>query len=177
MEIILAENISDEEVLSRLNAQLPDGIRILFCRTLSDKEPPIMSKVSAAQYLLELPAFLPEEEFQHQWTAFLCQETILATKIGKVKGRRQEKQVNIRPGIYDWSFCPDKAFTVRLLCACGGELNLKPDTLAWKFYDFCLPGMPQKAEELHYREKITRTAFYGQEEGTWVNYSQIPEKE
>lgn len=166
MEIKTEKDISDEALMTALSKELPEGIRIVGVSTLADSEPPIMAKVTAASYVIELPDAL--ESWEQALQTFLGTEQILLKKMGKVHGRKREIEVDVKPWIYSWKMID--GHTMELLCACGSVQNLKPDLLIHELFSSL--GL----SNLNYSEKITRTAFYGQENGQFVNYSRT-EKE
>lgn len=167
MEIRTDADISDETLMQDLTRELPEGIRLISCRTLEDKEPPIMAKIQAASYTIRL-------KDDRDWTdivgAYLAQDSIRLTKIGKVHGRKQEIEVEVRPWIYDWHM--EDEHTLVLICASGSEKNLKPDLLIYALYR----SMGEE-DSLKYSEHITRTALYGFKTGetgpgmTLIDYS------
>ena len=148
MEISLEKEMSDAEVLQRLAAQLPEGLTILFCRDGQNEKGEAMARVKAAQYRILLPEI--DERTAH-WDAFLQQEKILVTKLGKVRGRKQKVEVDIKPWIYEAALNANGE--LRLLCACGSEENLKPDLLVQAFYDFI------GQSELQFEEQIIRESI------------------
>ena len=161
MEIKTEKDISDTELLQSLSRELPEGIRLLGCQTLDEKEPPIMAKIQAAAYRIDLPE---ERDWTEPVNEFLSQESIRLTKIGKIKGRKQEVEVEVRPWIYSWTLTDPH--TLELVCASGSEQNLKPDLLIYALYRFI------GAEDLKYREHITRCSLFGRDpQGNLINYS------
>ena len=150
MEIKLEQDMDDEVVLSQLNTQLPEGLKILSCCTIPDQGPSAMAKVQAALYRIRFPEGM-------EWVGivddFTRQDTILLTKMGKVRGRKQQVQVNIKPWIYDLQFEDER--TILLLCACGSEQNLKPELLVHEIY------RQIGREDLKFSEEMSRMELYG----------------
>ena len=161
MEFRTETDISDQEVMDRLSKELPEGIRILSCRTIPDKEPPIMAKIQAAGYQILLPE---DRDWSDAVAKFLDRPSIMLKKMGKVRGRKQEIEVEVRPWIYEWKM--EDPHTLSLICACGSEQNLKPDLLINELYQ-----QSGELEKLRYAESICRTALYGRKEGKLINYS------
>lgn len=150
MEIKLEQDMEDAVLMERLNQQLPQGLRILDCRSIEEGGPSAMARVQAALYRIRFPE---GEEWVGIVDDLLRQEQILLTKVGKVRGRKQQVQVDIKPWIYDLQF--EDGRTVLLLCACGSEQNLKPELLVHEIYKRI------GREDLKYQEEMSRLELYG----------------
>ena len=87
--------------------------------------------------------------------------------MGKVRGRKQRVEVDVKPLIFDWQL--EDAQTLLLLCACGSEQNLKPDLLVHALYQ------QMGREELKFEEQITRLELFGKSEFGFQSLS-YPEK-
>ena len=114
-----------------------------------------MAQVQAALYRIVFPS-----EEGTSWPAliddYMRQESILLQKMGKVRGRKQRVEVDVKPLIFDWQL--EDAQTLLLLCACGSEQNLKPDLLVHALYQ------QMGREELKFEEQITRLELFGKSE-------------
>ncbi len=98
--------------------QIPDG-----------KANNAMTLVAAADYTLRFrDSHEPEMEWESRLNDYFAQETIMALK----KTKHSEKEVNIRPMIYDWSV---NSGTVFLKLAAGSVENLKPNLVMDMFLD------------------------------------------
>ncbi len=150
MEIKIEQDMDDAVVLERLNEQLPVGLQILDCRTIEEQGPSAMAKVQAALYRIRFPE---GEEWVGIIDDFVRQEQIFLTKLGKVRGRKQQVKVDIKPWIYDLQFEDER--TVLLLCACGSEQNLKPELFVHEIYKQI------GKEKLKYSEEMSRLELYG----------------
>lgn len=150
MEIKIEQDMDDAIVMQRLNQELPTGLKILDCRTISEQGSSAMAKVQAALYRIRFPEGA-------EWVGivddFVRQEKIFLTKLGKVKGRKQKVQVDIKPWIYDLQFEDEQ--TILLLCACGSEQNLKPELFVHEIYK------QVGREDLKYSEEMTRLELFG----------------
>lgn len=153
MEIKLEQEMTDEAVLTQLNAQLPEGLHISACRTIEDQGPSAMAKVQAALYRIRFAQGL-------EWAGivddFMKQEKILVKKLGKVRGRKQQIEVDIKPWIYDLQIEDER--TILLLCACGSEQNLKPELLVQEIY------RQIGREDLQFTEQMFRLELFGKSE-------------
>ena len=161
MEFRIEQDMDDQVILKNLSRELPEGITIISCRTIPDKEPPIMAKIQAAAYRIELP---DDRDWSSSVETFMNRPSIILKKMGKVRGRKQEIEVEVRPWIYEWKM--EDPHTLYLICASGSEQNLKPDLLIYELY-----RQSNDEEKLKYSESICRVAMYGKVDGKLVNYS------
>lgn len=104
---------------------MTEGVEALSYRLLPDTAANAMSLVAAADYTLRFrEGYEPEDpaSFVRGLKDFLKQEQILVMK----KTKKGEKEVNIRPMIYEMEADEEKIF---LKIAAGSAANLKPDVL------------------------------------------------
>ncbi len=119
---------SSESMIRKMNDVMADGMEILSFRRLPDQAKTAMSVVAAAEYFLG-----PREDVWDNWQMdmerFLHQETIMVLK----KTKKNEKEVDIRPLIYNWQM---EENGVRLMLAAGSMDNLKPELLLEAFFRY-----------------------------------------
>lgn len=127
MEVLSSE--SSAEMIRRFQSVMADGFEVISYKKLPDTAKNAMSIVAAADYLL-----IPKEErltgfpdWRPSLQAFLKRETIPVIK----KTKKSEKEVDIRPMIYESDLREDGLF-VRL--ASGSAENLKPELLLEAFF-------------------------------------------
>ena len=127
MEVLSSE--SSAEMIRRFQSVMADGFEIVSYKRLPDTAKNAMSIVAAADYLL-----IPKEErltgfpdWRSSLQTFLEQETIPVLK----KTKKSEKEVDIRPMIYESRLREDGVF-VRL--ASGSAENLKPELMLEAFF-------------------------------------------
>lgn len=127
MEVLSSE--SSAEMIRRFQSVMADGFEVVSYKKLPDTAKNAMSIVAAADYLL-----IPKEErlagfsdWRPSLQAFLKRETIPVLK----KTKKSEKEVDIRPMIYESELREDGLF-VRL--ASGSAENLKPELLLEAFF-------------------------------------------
>lgn len=159
LDIELADSITSEEAVRRLNEVMADGIDIISFRQIDeDKKSSGMTIVAAADYLV-----VPKEAedlaltehnsteplFPISWmqygAAFMAQPEIVVMK----KTKRSEKEADIKPMIYDFLMEPSG---IRLKLAAGSEANLKPDLVMETF----LTSIHEENLPVHYH----RTEVY-----------------
>lgn len=140
-DIELTASVPSAEAVRRMNEAGVEGIEVLSFRQISEeKKMTGMTILAGADYLVsvksgELPGVW-KERFQN----FLSQKEICVVK----QTKRSEREVDIRPLIYDWELRGDSIF---LRLAAGSSENLKPDLVIETFLsDLCDAGLMQQTE-------------------------------
>ena len=150
-DIEITEPIASEKAVAQLNAVMVEGIEVIsFKEISSDKKASGMTIVAAADYKVTFP-----ETFQHaeeirmlpdNWKnkveTFMAQPEIVVLK----KTKRSEKEVDIKPMIYQMSAMNDGIY---LYLATGSEQNLKPDLVAKAFLRFAGEGPDEVPVYIH----------------------------
>lgn len=93
MEVEMAGEISPEEFAEKLNACLPDGLKVRRCAPVPDSAPALMAKVAEAGYDITAP----NTDLTQAVEAFLKAEEVMVEKRSKTKTRL----VNIRPMVHE----------------------------------------------------------------------------
>ena len=93
MEMEMAGEISPEEFAEKLNACLPDGLKVRRCAPVPDSAPALMAKVAEAGYDITAP----NADLTQAVEAFLKAEEVMVEKRSKTKTRL----VNIRPMVHE----------------------------------------------------------------------------
>ena len=93
MEVEMAGEISPEEFAEKLNACLPDGLKVRRCASVPDSAPALMAKVAEAGYDITAP----NADLTRAVEAFLKAEEVMVEKRSKTKTRL----VNIRPMVHE----------------------------------------------------------------------------
>lgn len=93
MEVEMAGEISPEEFAEKLNACLPDGLKVRCCAPVPDSAPALMAKVAEAGYDITAP----NTDLTQAVEAFLKAEEVMVEKRSKTKTRL----VNIRPMVHE----------------------------------------------------------------------------
>ena len=93
MEVEMAGEISPEEFAEKLNACLPDGLKVRRCAPVPDSAPALMAKVAEAGYDITAP----NADLTQAVEAFLKAEEVMVEKRSKTKPRL----VNIRPMVHE----------------------------------------------------------------------------
>ena len=135
-DIELSAPINSGEAVRRMNEACVEGIEVVSFRQIpEEKKMTGMTILAAADYLVQPKnnsGFLPED-----WTArfetFLAQSQIRIVK----QTKRSEKEVDIRPMIYNWEIRGNSVF---MQLAAGSAQNLKPDLVMEAFCRYLDPG-------------------------------------
>ena len=93
MEVEMAGEISPEEFAEKLNACLPDGLKVRRCASVPDSAPALMAKIAEAGYDITAP----NADLTQAVEAFLKAEEVMVEKRSKTKTRL----VNIRPMVHE----------------------------------------------------------------------------
>ena len=132
VDIEVKSTDSSEEMLRRINEVMVDGSEVLSYRLLPDDADNAMSIVSAADYRLRFrEGYEPEDwrDFMDGLLSFMKQEQILIIK----KTKKSEKEVDIRPMIYELHEEDDHAIFLKV--ATGSAANLKPLAVIQAYMD------------------------------------------
>jgi len=158
-DLELTEDVPCEEILERLNRQMPEDVSILSVHALPDKSKNAMASVCAAKYFVffkELNAsVIPDMDFWNQKIQeFLNRDEIPAEK----KTKKSTRTIDLKPLVYEFScreitkdfkaehpFFPDteEEFMVKtkdpvfsVFLSAGSEENIPPDFLFGEFMNF-----------------------------------------
>lgn len=159
LDIELTEPISSADAVHQMNAVMVEGIDIVsFVEISDDKKQSGMTIVAAADYLA-LPksgSTYEGDSFPESWREsidrFMSQEQIVVWK----KTKRSEKEVDIKPMIYDFQWREDGLF---LRLATGSEQNLKPELVMETFAKYAKLSEPESGFRYH------RLEVYAQKDG------------
>lgn len=128
MDIRIEGDITDEEIMNRLNAVLPEGVKIL-----SVSAPVYDAKeIEKALYFVKL-VFKDAEtskSFAERARTIAEGEGLLAEKRGKKGHRKVMKQINLIDFIYDMKFSTaENIVNLQCVLAAGNTNNLNPTLL------------------------------------------------
>ena len=149
MDVTMAEEVSPEEFLEKMNHAMPPEMRLSEARALDQKHPALMASLRAAKYDLLIRDAEQAEQLAAAIPAMMARETVTAMR----KTKTALKECDIKPLIYD-------------LKAEGHILA----TLTLTEREACKPGMLIEALsreagiEGEIRMLITRTALLGMDE-------------
>ena len=120
-DIELTEPIDSKTAIKRMNDVSVEGIDILSFKQISDeKKQTGMTILAGADYLISPKTGNLPMDWKAKFEDFMSCSEIKVIKPTK----RSEREVDIRPLIYDWKFENESIY---LLLAAGSVENLKPD--------------------------------------------------
>ena len=126
-DIELTEAINSEEAVRRMNAEMVEGIEVVSFRQIAEeKKMTGMAIVAAADYLVSLKEGEMPADLEKQCDRFMALQEILIVK----QTKRSEKDVNIRPMIYQMEVRSDGIY---MQLAAGSAENLKPELVMTAF--------------------------------------------
>ena len=132
VDILFEDTVSDEEILEKLNRNLPMDMKALKVGEPIHKA----AEITAAEYRMK--AECDEMVSEHKIQAFFGQGEVLVRKKTKKKG---ETMVNILGFVRAWEITDvsEQGFCLRVVVDAGGERNLKPELLANAITDYLRP--------------------------------------
>ncbi len=147
MDVTMAEEVSAEEFLSRINKAMPPEMQVSEARPVDQHHPSLMSELQAAEYDLMIRDEQKGERLSEAVPALLARETVPAMRKTKTK----LSECDIRP----------------LILSLRGEKNHLYATLVLTERESCKPQMlldalrKQAGIEEEVRMLVTRTALLG----------------
>lgn len=123
-EVELAEDMKPADFVERMNAALPEGIRILRADRIENAPKSLMSIVAWAQYAVQYPEEGKPDHAEARTEAFLKEKEIWTTRRRKKKKQIVSKQVEIRQWIDSLVWEGD---TMKMVLKTGSNGNLKPE--------------------------------------------------
>lgn len=136
VDVEIEEDLSVEEYLNRMNAQLPEGIRFIEAKEIDKQEPSLASVIEYGEYIftIETEKTLIKEYVKSKILEFMSQDEIMITKKNK-KGKIVES--DIRPMIrnFDLLDVQDNVLTLEATIATGSKANLNTNIFIPKILD------------------------------------------
>lgn len=128
MDIRITDDMTNDEILSRLNENMPDGLKIL-----SAGEPVFDAKeIEKAMYFVKIVFESSEQAGDFYKTAdeLVNGEELIAEKTGKKGHRKVKKQVNLIDYIFDIKLTQaENIVNMQCVLAAGNTNNLNPSLL------------------------------------------------
>ncbi len=132
VDIDFEDTVSPDEILTKLNKNLPPDIKILKASQ------PIFKahNIVLAKYIIDIVA--PTDVSKEKIESFFKQENISATK----KTKKGEKEINLRDFIKDMAVISleGSSFRLNAILSAGGEANIKPDIVVSKIEEYLDSG-------------------------------------
>ena len=150
VDIEVLSTDSSKEMLRRINSVIGDEMEAISYRLLPDNAANAMSIVAAADYVVKFrPGYEPADwdSFANGLESLMNQNEIMIVK----KTKKGEKEMNLRPLIYDLSVSGD---AISMKIATGSAANIKPDVVIGAY-------MNSRGEELkNFALMVTRMEVY-----------------
>ncbi|WP_044958388.1 TIGR03936 family radical SAM-associated protein [Butyrivibrio sp. WCD2001] len=167
MDMTVLSCKSPEAVMDSLNNAMNEGIVITAISELPEKSVNAMTSVAAAEYVISFrDGKAPEFNLESTFRSFMEQNEILATK----KTKNGEKEINIKPLIYDYEILPGNQ--IHVLVSAGSSSNLKASLLTESLFSFAREEMKPFAAVYHRLE----TYLSGNDEKGYFIQPMIPQK-
>ena len=96
MDVTMAEDVSEEEFLTRMNQAMPPEMQLSEARAVDQKHPALMASLRAAEYDLLIREKDTADKLVGAISAMMERDTVLATRKTKTAGR----ECDIKPLIY-----------------------------------------------------------------------------
>lgn len=132
MDIIVGSTGDSKTMLELLNREMVDGVRVLSYRRIEDetKNSNAMSIIAAADYAVAFrEGKQPQIDLAGAMAQFYAQPQIIVLK----KTKKSEREVDIRPLIYDLRMEGD---TIFMRLSTGSVANLKPELVMETFMSY-----------------------------------------
>lgn len=140
----------EEDMRTRLQTVMAEGIDILKVRLLPEKEGNAMASVAAADYLLTFgESFAPPENWEETLSGFYEQDTIWAVK----KTKKGERKINLKEGIYRLKIRDEGVY---MLLNAGSGSNIKPGFVMEVFFEKMGVALPEYPFRIHRIETYKR---------------------
>ena len=128
------KDLIDEDVFkSKVNKELPEGIKILQCKYVEQKSESAMALVEYASYLanIKLAEDVEEDQIKSKINHYLSLEEILVHKKSGKRNNEKEKEINIRTYISQLEFfsIEKNQLMLKMILATGSRGNLKPEVV------------------------------------------------
>lgn len=119
-----------EDMITRLNEAMVEGIRVENIVALSDNAGNAMASVVAASYFVEWkPGYDKPQGLKEACEAFYSQEKIMVTK----ETKKSTLSVDLKPGIYEFK---EKEDGIYLFVDASSSGNIKPSLLLEAFFAY-----------------------------------------
>ena len=127
VEIETTEDMSPEEISSRLRAMMPEGLDITGCTRGEEGGRTLAARTTAAAYSIIMPATgIPDMSGDDMKASYMGQKRICALK--KQKKKKELAEVDIKPMIREIEFMPEaEALRIKAVLDSGSVSNLSPE--------------------------------------------------
>lgn len=121
-DVELTSRITTQKALESMRKMSVPEIGIMSFKELPEKCENAMASVTAARYEVIMPDIIPFSDIQKAADDFISKDEVIVLK----KSKKNEKEVNIRPLVYELETDPEKNI-ISMLVSSGSRDNLKPE--------------------------------------------------
>ena len=121
-DVELTSRITTQKALESMRKMSVPEIGIMSFKELPEKCENAMASVTAARYEVIMPDIIPFSDIQKAADDFISKDEVVVLK----KSKKNEKEVNIRPLVYELETDPEKRI-ISMLVSSGSRDNLKPE--------------------------------------------------
>lgn len=157
------EDINCEELMEKINKQLPEGMKFIKCIELKGDEKALASHIVYGDYIFTVPNVinLNKDEISKKLLEMINSETIMTSKRNK---KKKIVEVDIRPLIKTLSLMElnDEEIKISSILATGSKQNLNTNVFLPKLLEFI--GIDIDPLDVD----IRRNDLYFEEEGVLI---------
>ena len=125
LDLELEEDLAADEVLKRLQNFLPQGLKVLAVTPVTQRKESLMAIINMARYRVDIPLL---QAIQQQDVDKMVNDALsLAAWVVLRQGKKGERQVDIRPGVYRLQGRIEKTLTIEMDVQTGSSGNVKPE--------------------------------------------------
>ncbi len=144
IDIKLSDNMSSELFMNELNSVLPEGLKIIKSKVITNKAKSLMSIICSSTYLVKLKTkkLLNETDIKQHIKNLLDREVIIELRQKKQRrGHRSRKpefrEIDIRPFIKSIELfsLSGQEVLLKMHLAAGSRGNLKPEVVVDKLHE------------------------------------------
>ncbi len=152
IEFEINEPASEALILEKMQAEMPDGIKLIECKALGPDVKALASIADSALYKIWIPTDKDEAELKAQLANYLAQEKILAMKRQKKTKKLQEMDIKHMIRSCEISKLGEFAM-IKASLDCGSKSNCSPELVISTFCEFAGIDTPRHEIEVE-RENI-----------------------
>ncbi|MFV0464858.1 MAG: TIGR03936 family radical SAM-associated protein [Lachnospiraceae bacterium] len=133
LDIEVNSSGTSEESIAALNRIMVDGIKVISYRKLAETDQKAMAAVTAASYRLTYKnqSSIPDAGILTEMSELLNRDVLMITK----KTKKSEREVNLRPLIYQFSVSEEDGQNgFNLTVSTGSTDNVKPELVLEAMY-------------------------------------------
>jgi len=149
LDVELDAQMSGDEILTRMNRQLPEGLEIKKIKEVSQPADALNAIINRAEYTVYFQTKLSEAEVAQYLEELLKREEIIIEK----RSKKGIKKKNIRPGIYKLNCQQETAgMCIDMVVQTGSDGNVRPEQILDFLRNECNLAITEA--------RITRTGLY-----------------